>query len=66
MAGGHESCYLVANGDDGVTYWAYVKKYSDAFETSFKAKVKTASGHACRSVTRKNSEPTKGTEVKLT
>jgi hypothetical protein len=62
---GHGSCYLVANGDDGKKYWAYVKKYSDDHETSFKAKVKAASGHPCRSVKRDNSQPSSGTEIKL-
>ena len=54
---GHGSCYLVANGDDGKTYWAYCSKYSDAYETSFKAQVKQLSGFPCRKVRREQSEP---------
>ncbi len=62
---GHGQCYLVANGNDGKKYWAYCKKYSDAHETSFKAKVKTASGYPCRTVRRENFEPPTGTEITL-
>ena len=62
MGGGHGSCYLVTNGEDGETYWAYCKKYSDAFETAFKAKVRERAGGS-RNVRRENSEPSRGIEI---
>ena len=57
---GHNACYLVANGNDGNTYYTYCKKYSDPCETAFKAQIKTTTGSPCRSVTRKQSAPTNG------
>ena len=60
--GGHSQCYLVANGDDGNTYYRFVKKYSDAHETEFKKDVMKKAG-GCRSVKRDTSEPKKGTEI---
>lgn len=65
MAGGHGKCWLVANGQNGVTYWAYVRKYSDAYETSFKRQVFILSGFPCRTVHRENSEPDEGHEITL-
>lgn len=62
---GHGKCWLVANGADGNKYWAFVKKYSDAHEKSFKAQVKIASGSACRTVHRETSEPDDGIEITL-
>lgn len=62
---GHGKCWLVANAADGNTYWAYVRKYSDAYETSFKAQVRILSGHPCRKVHRENSEPDEGIEIQL-
>lgn len=60
--GGHGSCYLVANGDDGKKYWRYCKKYSDEQETAFKQAVMLAAG-GCRTVRRDNSEPEGGVEI---
>ena len=62
---GHGECWLVANGDDGNKYWAYVRKYSDVYETSFKAQVKQRSGYACRTVRRVYSEPDDGISIAL-
>lgn len=61
----HGKCWLVANAGDGNTYWASVRKYSDAHETSFKAQVKILSGFACRKVRRETSEPDDGIEINL-
>lgn len=63
--GGHGKTWLIANADDGNTYWAYVPKYSDGYETAFKAKVKILSGFPCRTVRRESSEPTRGIEIEL-
>ena len=60
--GGHDSCYLVTTGDDGNTYWAYCKKYSDAHEKSFKAQVAALAGRI-GSVHRKNKAPDRGIEI---
>jgi len=63
--GGHEKCWLVANGDDGNKYYTFCKKYSDECETRFKAIVKQKSGYPCRSVHRKNSEPTDPNAIEI-
>ena len=60
---GHGSCYLCANGEDGVRYYRFVTKYSDAEETAFKAAIKARTGHGARTVRRENSEPANGEEI---
>lgn len=60
---GHGSCYLCANGEDGVRYYRFVGKYSDAQETAFKAAIKARTGHGARTVRRENSEPANGVEI---
>lgn len=64
MANGHGKRWLLVNSDNGNTYWTFCKKYSDACETSFKARVKTISGGAGHGkVQHKNSQPTRGIEI---
>jgi hypothetical protein len=60
--GGHDKTWLVANGDDGNRYWAYCRKYSDAFETAFKAQVRMRAG-GCRTVHWSPSEPDDGIQI---
>jgi hypothetical protein len=65
MAGPHDAGYYACNADNGVKYWRYVKKRSDAEETSFKQAVtnKAGIGKGCRSVSYPASEPSGGTEI---
>lgn len=61
----HGSCYLVANGHAGTTYFAYCRKYSDAHETAFKAEIRRLTGYPCRRVQRKQYAPMGGVEINL-
>jgi hypothetical protein len=61
--GNHGKCWLVANGEDGNKYWAFVRKYSDAFEKSFRIQIAQRTGHPARGVHREYSEPEGGIEI---
>jgi hypothetical protein len=62
--GSHDKTWLIANGGDGERYWAYCRKYSDVFETAFKAQVRARTGD-CRTVHWSSSEPSNGTEIEI-
>ncbi len=64
-AGPHDPGYYSCNADNGVTYYRYVKKRSDAEETAFKKAVTavTGIGKGCRSVAYPAKEPSKGQAI---
>ncbi|MBW4049704.1 MAG: hypothetical protein HIU89_17850 [Proteobacteria bacterium] len=68
---GHSSCYLVINAG-AITYYRYIKKYSDAQEKAFivDAKLAEVGGNAnlantvrVGAIQRKQSQPSNGTEI---
>jgi hypothetical protein len=65
FAGPHDAGYYVCNADNGVKYWRFVKKRSDAQETEFKQAVTRVAGigKGCRSVSYPTTQPTGGTEI---
>lgn len=65
FAGPHDAGYYQCSANDKAQtkYYRYVKKRSDAQETSFKQAVLAAAGAGCRSVSYPKKEPTTGTAI---